>query len=540
MKHYKKILKGIFVTILIILGGSQSYFSFFLDDQLKETAKNSLHEATDNAYDLEIGELDLWILGRQLNVSDIKVTKKEAGAGTDIRATVDDFTISGISFLKFLFSQSLSLKQVELLHPKIYITSPGDRKEDQEKIELTNMSQQLSEAVLQELDKLSISDFRILGLSLDYNRADLPVSPTLTFKNSDIQLFNITIDSTSLKENRILPADNIATTFRKIHYQTNNELYELTARQLEFSSQNGQMNIDSVKLNPRFNKQEFADKMKYETDHITMELSQISWKQINTEQLNRAEGISSGHIDLENMDIEIYRDKRPPSPPDNRPSLPHEILRNIPFPLSVDSLTLTNSNIRYSERLPDAEKAGFIDFTNLSATFRSLSNDEERWKEGDNPTLHAETNVMGRARLNAYFSFAMTDSSDQQQIKGTLQSMDMQPLNDALIPLAFVRIDDGEILGMDFEMTLGKEQAGGQVTLRYENLKISLLNKEQNKETLGKKALSLLANTFKIKSENTGEDLRIGKVDFERAKDKSTFNYWWKSLLSGLKSSIGF
>lgn len=539
MKDYKKILIGIFATILIILGGAQIYFSFFLDDQLKETAVHRFHETTDNAYDLEVGAFDLWILGRELSVSNITLTKKEKGAGTEVRATVDDFTISGISFLKYLFSQHLSLKQVELLNPKIYITSPGDRREKPGKTELTSMSQQLSETVLQAFDNLSISDFRILGLSMDYNRADLPVNPTLAFRNSDIQLFNITIDSTTLKEKRILPADNFAATFREIRYQTNNELYELTADHLEFSSQRSRMNIHSVKLNPRFGKQEFTDKITYETDRISMELDQINWKQINTEQLNRAEGISSTHIDLKNLNLDIYRDKRLPFPPNNRPPLPHKMLKNIPFPFSVDSLTLKNSNIRYSERLPEAEEDGFIDFTNMSATFKNLSNDEKKWKEGDNPTLHAETNIMEKARLNADFSFATSDSSNQQRIEGTLQSMDMEPLNDVLTPLAFVRIDDGEILNMDFEMTLGEEHAEGQVTLRYKNLKISLLNKDENKETLGKKALSLFANTFKVKSENMGDNSRIGKIDFERDKNKSTFNYWWKSLLSGLKSSIG-
>jgi hypothetical protein len=146
---------------------------------------------------------------------------------------------------------------------------------------------------------------------------------------------------------------------------------------------------------------------------------------------------------------------------------------------------------------------------------------------------------MGKARLTANFSFPMADSSNKQHIKGNLQPMEMQTLNEALVPLASVRINSGQILGMDFDMTLGEQQAEGEVKLRYEKLNISLLNKKSNKEEFANKISSLLANTFKIKSKNKGNDLRIGKVDFEREEEKSTFNYWWKSLLSGLQSSIG-
>jgi hypothetical protein len=50
---------------------------------------------------------------------------------------------------------------------------------------------------------------------------------------------------------------------------------------------------------------------------------------------------------------------------------------------------------------------------------------------------------------------------------------------------------------------------------------------------------SVLANTFKVKSDNTGENIRTGAINVEREINKSVFNYWWKSMLSGLKSSIG-
>jgi hypothetical protein len=52
--------------------------------------------------------------------------------------------------------------------------------------------------------------------------------------------------------------------------------------------------------------------------------------------------------------------------------------------------------------------------------------------------------------------------------------------------------------------------------------------------------VSFLANTFVINNKNpNGKNLRIGEIDEERDPTKSIFNYLWKSLLSGIKPSLG-
>lgn len=539
MKTYQKILLGLFFAALIILGGIQIYFSYYLDDQIKQTVESRFHSATDNAYYLEIEDLHLKILGRQLSISETTLRKREETGSTNIHAAIDNITFSGIGFLNFLFRQNVTISQIEVMNPRLSVTSPKTIEAKNKKEKWIDISRSLSESILQEVDHISIPNFIIRGLSLDYNREDLPIHSLLSLENSSIRLYNIEIDSSLLKDNRILPTENMEATFRDIDYQTPDELYEISAGQLELSTTNKRMHIDSIQLIPKYERHQFAKKVGHETDRITITLDHINWEGIDSEQLNRGNGLSGQHIALKNADIDIYRDKRLPFPTNTKPPLPQQMIRSIPFPVDIDSIKFLNSNIRYSERTPKSEESGFIDFSDVSATFENVSNDKEEWKEENNPRLRAEAKIMDKARLITDFSFNMADSSYKQFIKGNLQPMDMKPLNKALEPLALIRIEDGKILGMDFDMTLSEQRAEGEVTLRYEKLKISLLNKEGTKEEFKNKISSLIANTFKIKSGNKGDDPRIGKVDFEREEEKSTFNYWWKSLLSGLQSSIG-
>ncbi len=536
MKRYQKILLGSILGIVILMGGIQIYFSFFLDRQLKQTMVNRFHDATNDAYNLNIGDFDLELLGRQLTISDVAVAKKSDSTNTDIHITLDRLAISGIEFTNFFFNQELSLQQIQLINPAILITTSPQESESEQPAQWNSLSHQLSDIALQVLDQITIPILSIRGLSVNYNRSDLPVNPYLAFRNSDIHLYDISIDSASLTGDRIIPSDNITTAFRDIHYQTKDGMYDVSADQLAFSSLDGKMSINSLELQPRFDKDTFADKFNHEIDRISLEIEEINTRDINTQQLNRAKGLTAQRITLSNPDVDIYRDKRPPFPPNNRPPLPQQMIRNVPFPINIDSLTLSDGNIRYSERVPKAEESGHITFTNLFATLKNLTNIEEQWSN-TTPTLTAKTNIMDAAELNAQFRFPM--DSQKQHISGSLTAMQMQPLNQALVPLAFVRIDDGQILGMDFEMDLSEHHASGNMTFQYQNLNISLLDKEKNEQTFGNKMKSLLANTFKVKSDNTGDNPRTATIDFEREINKSVFNYWWKSLLSGLKSSIG-
>jgi hypothetical protein len=73
---------------------------------------------------------------------------------------------------------------------------------------------------------------------------------------------------------------------------------------------------------------------------------------------------------------------------------------------------------------------------------------------------------------------------------------------------------------------------------KYEDCKVDLLNKTKKKG--GNDLISFLANAFVIKSNNPANgDLREAKMAYTRDKNKSMINFWWKTILSGLKDTIG-
>ncbi|MDZ7774970.1 MAG: hypothetical protein U5L09_04815 [Bacteroidales bacterium] len=114
----------------------------------------------------------------------------------------------------------------------------------------------------------------------------------------------------------------------------------------------------------------------------------------------------------------------------------------------------------------------------------------------------------------------------------------MVALNPMVTPAASVQIKSGKTKTLAFSFSYDDDIASGEVTFEYENLKVILLNKKSNPQAVK----SFLANTFIIKKNNLQQDKswKKGTISFERDKKKSVFNYWWKSVLSGLKDAVNF
>src|SRR5690606_31689446 len=139
--------------------------------------------------------------------------------------------------------------------------------------------------------------------------------------------------------------------------------------------------------------------------------------------------------------------------------------------------------------------------------------------------------VMGAGKIQADFEFPLADMNNFHTIKGTASAMDMVVINPMLKFVAFAEISSGKVNGISFEATLNEDTSQGTMEFYYEDLKIDFL-KKGDKE--GKNSLiSFFANAFVIKSANPSNNkFRQGDMYFERDKNKSPINFWWKTLLS--------
>jgi len=106
-----------------------------------------------------------------------------------------------------------------------------------------------------------------------------------------------------------------------------------------------------------------------------------------------------------------------------------------------------------------------------------------------------------------------------------------------------VKITSGDIKRFTFDVKANRKVFKGDISLLYNDLKISLLKADTANDRLKKQALlSIFANLFLVKHNNpdaVDKAPRIAKVVYVRPKDSPFFKTIWKTLLEGIKLCAG-
>jgi len=134
-------------------------------------------------------------------------------------------------------------------------------------------------------------------------------------------------------------------------------------------------------------------------------------------------------------------------------------------------------------------------------------------------------------------------------VEGKVSNLPLASLNPILHHSAFVKIEEGVLNYLTFEMTANDEYSDGVLNLDYSGLKKlevmrnkGELDEKKQKGKEGKeqkKFLSFIANTVVPHSYNpNSKNYYPGHISFERVKDRAIFGYLVKSILSGVITSL--
>ena len=314
------------------------------------------------------------------------------------------------------------------------------------------------------------------------------------------------------------------------------EFYTFQIQKAKFDFENKFFQADSIRILPDLGRIEFGRKHGSEIDRFEglipfVKLNDFSLSFLDSTQVQ-------AKVAEVQFYLKIFRDKSLPFVRKIK-LLPMEQIAELPFGLIIDSLKVTKSYVQYEELVDHAPDAGRIFFDNLYAVLLNINNRNPK----ENTQLSAQANLLGEGNVNLFVTFP-ADMKKRATLVGTIKDFSIPKINSMLTPSTNIKVESGEMKKLSFNFTFNAIRSDGEIELNYEDLKLVTFKETDDKkkvEDLEKDNFkTFIMNTFifrKTMDEDVPEEKRTGTVMFVRDDSRSVFNFWVKSVVSGIKSA---
>lgn len=311
--------------------------------------------------------------------------------------------------------------------------------------------------------------------------------------------------------------------------------YTSQVDKIEFNSLNRSIVLDSVKLIPKYDKYEFGKAFGRQVTRLKLGVKRIDVQGLNYQSLFDSV-VSITALSIQQANLYTFRDKRIEFKNTKIIPMPMASLAKLPFGLEVDTIAIDDSYITIEEFAPTAVRPGYVNFQNLNALMTGLSNryysNKPKYSQ-----LDASAKFMGDGLISASFRFPL-DGTALYSAKGRIEKFSLPEINTMLENSVQVRIESGRLSELLFNFNYTDFKSNGAIEINYEDLKITMLNHDKEKSVDRLKTAMINAFLKKTKDETTDQRKRIGVIDVDRDRLRFIFQLWWKSLQSGLKSSV--
>jgi hypothetical protein len=523
---YTAILVAICVTALVVV---RSY----VFNRVKETVQKKLEALNKTDFHIQYDTVYInW--KKNLIVIDKLVIQKDVYDTTCLYPefiSIRQVRAEGFSLIQFLLKKTLTFESVHIQNPHIAIREHSSLLKDsaasiQNEMLFKVGQVHFTSAHFEFADSASCK--LITGVKMDIKAVDVSLG---LFKNKPLAIAakRVRFDSTVIN----MPQD---------FYE-----YRINGANIDFAQ--GELHMDTLHIIPMLSKIEFGKKAGREIDRIEGVVPFIKLSGF-THTVNDTLSLKIKKANIQ-MFLKIFRDKRLTHLKKYKPLPVQQVLR-IPFGLNIDTLSIIKSYVEYEEFPEHGEMQGKVFFDNLTGTVSNISNNLQG---GNGATiLKARAALMGHGELKVHTVFPWQPGK-KSVTNGSLTDFPIPKMNSMLESAANIKVESGDLNSLTFHFAYNDTRSDGEIELNYNDLKIISFKDEEKLKKQEKKKnrknrdpeddrqdnlKTFIINAFLVRKNMDGrvpQEKRTGTVMFYRDTSRSIFNFWWKSLLSGIKSA---
>ena len=509
----------------------------WLGSKIRRTIVSKVSEASDGAYWAEVGGVRVGLFNRAVRVENFTLHSDSARlrlkgsplAGLNVR--VAQLSLGGIRWDRKGASMRISADDLEIISPRIVLsrspdaeadTSAGSRRSWRDRLDLTG--------ILAEIGRFDIRNARVEVCDYRNGRRVCHRIEGLSLGSDDL-CFDMSADSLS----RPWFCSDMELAVDRLDYRIDEGAVLLEVDTLRFGAGDGSLYVAAVRLEPQYPKDMFARRAPGHIDWTRVSVRSIGCTGIDWAAWTDGEGLRIDSLSIPQAEVESYKNRQVPRPQRVK-QLFYRSLQRLPFAVNVRRITLGNVRARYDELSENGTEPGIVQFDSLSGEFYGLTN---RGGADDFFRLEARGELYGAGLLKASFRFPSDSLNRRFEIDGSLGPMSPPLLNRVVTPLAGIQIDSGRLERIEFRVTGNDARSEVQMTMLYDGLDVEMVRRQPDGRLKERRLMTFVVDKMLIRPSNPdGRGTRTADGSAERDPYRSQFNYWWKSLLPGIKNTV--
>lgn len=534
------------IVVLIVLA------LIFIDPLLNWYAKDKITAAVNKqgGQELRIQSLHYSLFSNALFLEGISYKRTDTTRdGIDqVKIDTEYVSVGGVGWFGLLFSNGLQFDELLLQSPRVNIVhGPGGTvAKDTVNVDTTSgeksVADLLAEALPDNVLPLRVRQVLIdKGTFVQQRRGKRIADDSVGQLSLTVNRF--AVDSTGSRSKVALysSADLRAS---KLAWKLSESDYSIKADSAVFysgDSVESQLALFSLSFQPVISDKQFYAKRKFRTVRFRVTSQRLTIQGDNLREILDGNAIQARSIKLRKPTIDILLNKRLPVDPASPPAkMPHELIAEVEVPFRIDTLAIDGGTVLYSEMFPYDDKPAVLRFTNVKVNVTDLAHTPQQ--SGGRPvTLLATGNMAGAGPLQVDMKLSLHSKSLDFAYAGKLGAMKAEALNEFLTVSDRIRITSGDVKSAEFAIKVLGGKASGTLRAVYSNLKVQTLDEESGRAGgLIESFKTFMANAFKIRSDNTPEDMKVGKVAYVKKPDDAFMDVVWLSLRGGLGEIVGF
>jgi len=545
-----KIVIAVLILFLFAAGAVFTAGYFYYGKLIKSSVTEFVKTKSKGMYTADIGSLYINILNGNLTIKELSLIPDTAGyrkrEAKDtlppvlFQLKIKNFKIRNFRIMDAIRHRKIDINGIHIENPEITLIrmqkqtrqSSADKKS--EKIMAIPLPKGLNSIAIGEILFLK-GKFDFIDLSGDsVIRKSIP--------SINISIKNILVDSIHQGKRRLFNSDDISIVLNGLSIMSKNKLNLISFGEIGLSTSKNSVYIKDFHVIPQFNRQDYMKKFGWQTDRLDILVPMLKLSRLDLRQLIFEGKFQAGLLEVDSLAVDDYRDKRIPRKPGFKPPMPQDGLRKLKAYLKIDTVILKNGKATYSEQT--GTEPGTIFFDKMNATLTGLTNDSVLLQSGLVSVLKGTAYLMGKGKMNVEIKFRFGDKHNGFTFSGYVGPMDLREVNPMLTKLLPAEIISGNITQISIPLVVANDdESKGKMTFCYTGLKLKLNNKQETTwGSIKTGVIGWVANDFVVNDDNPTKSgkTKSGLIAFKRDKEKGIINFVWKSVLSGLKSQMGF